>query len=81
MLGVSGSRVELMRIARALAEILVVAGPLLSCTELVAPNGGVAIIVSLFVAFVGPMPPGHISSDHRTRWPTGTAFRPRGGRR
>lgn len=46
MLGVSGSRVELMRIARALAEILVVAGPLLSCTELVAPNGGVAIIVS-----------------------------------
>lgn len=46
MLGVPGSRLELMRIARALAEILVVAGPLLGCTELVAPNGGVAIIVS-----------------------------------
>jgi len=46
MLGVSGFRVEIMRIARALAEILVAAGPLLGCTELVAPNGGVAIIVS-----------------------------------
>jgi hypothetical protein len=35
-----------MRTVRALAELLVVAGPLLGCAELVAPNGGVAIIVS-----------------------------------
>src|SRR5215218_1292922 len=35
-----------MRIARALVEILVVAGPLLGCAELVAPNGGAAIVVT-----------------------------------
>ena len=31
---------------RSLAAILVVAGPLLGCAELVAPNGGVSIVVS-----------------------------------
>ena len=35
-----------MSILRAVAEILVVAGPLLGCAELVAPNGGVSIVVS-----------------------------------
>ena len=35
-----------MSILRALTGIMVVAGPLLGCAELVAPNGGVSIVVS-----------------------------------
>ena len=46
MLRVSGPRLELMSTVRAFAGMFLVAGPLLGCAEIVAPNGGVAIIVS-----------------------------------
>jgi hypothetical protein len=35
-----------MNTLRALGSMLVVAGPLLGCSELVAPNGGIAIVVT-----------------------------------
>lgn len=46
MLSVSSFWLKLMSPLRVLAEILVVAGPLLGCADLVAPNGGVTIIVA-----------------------------------
>lgn len=46
MLCVSGLPVRLMRTLRAVAAILLAAGPLPGCSELYAPDGGVNIIVA-----------------------------------
>lgn len=46
MLSVSSLRLELTSILRAVAAILVATSPLSGCSELLAPDGGVAIIVA-----------------------------------
>jgi hypothetical protein len=46
MLSVSGLRLDAMSTLRAVAAILAVTGPLSGCSELFAPDGGVAIVVS-----------------------------------